>query len=154
MNRIVLAALAILLLAAAGVFWFTGRDAVEAGTPPPDLASGDVEEPEALPSADLAGLEGPAPPEASELNREERRFGRYDRNRDGIITREELLSSRAKAFKKLDLDGNNLLTFEEWAVATSNRFKAGDKDGNGKLTPAEFAASAPKPAKKPACKCR
>ena len=53
MNRIVLAALAVLLLAAAGVFWFTGRDAVEAGAPPPDLLgaeAGPPGDPNALPS--------------------------------------------------------------------------------------------------------
>jgi len=33
MNRVVLAALAVLLLAAAGVFWFTGREAVATGAP-------------------------------------------------------------------------------------------------------------------------
>lgn len=154
MNRIVLGALAVLLLAASAVFWFTGREAVEAGAPPPDLAGADDgADPDALPTADLSGMVGPAPPEADEQSREERRFGRYDRNRDGSISREEMLSTRAKAFKKLDLDGNNLLTFEEWAVATSNRFKAGDRNGDGKLNPAEFAASAPKPPKKPACRC-
>ena len=54
MNRIVLAALAVLLLAAAGVFWFSGRDAVEAGAPPPDLLgeeAGPPGDPNALPSA-------------------------------------------------------------------------------------------------------
>lgn len=153
MNRIVLGALAVLLLAAAAVFWFTGREAVEAGAPPPDLAGGDEAAPETLPSADVSGIVGPAPPEATEQSREERRFGRYDRNRDGTIARDEMLATRAKGFKKLDSDGNNLLTFEEWAVATSNRFKAGDRNGDGKLSPAEFAASAPKPARKAACRC-
>ena len=54
---------------------------------------------------------------------------------------------------QLDVDGNNLLTFEEWAVTTSNRFKAADANGDGELTQAEFAATAPKPVKKPACRC-
>ena len=67
MNRIVLAALAVLLLAAAGVFWFSGRDAVEAGAPPPDLLgdeAGPPGDPNALPSASVAGMRGPTPPEA------------------------------------------------------------------------------------------
>ena len=96
---------------------------------------------------------GPAPPEATELTREQQRFFRYDRNRDLRITRNEMLSTRADAFRKLDVDGNNLLTFEEWAVATSNRFKAADADGNGDLSQTEFATTAPKPQKKPACRC-
>jgi hypothetical protein len=156
MNRIVLAALAVLLLAAAGVFWFTGRDAAEAGAPPPDLLSGEAGppgDPNALPSATGKGLRGPAPPEASEMSREQRRFHRFDRNGDGIISRNELLATRTAAFKKLDLDGNNLLSFEEWAVTTANRFKGADKDGNLQLTPEEFRTTAPKPVAKTACKC-
>ena len=58
----------------------------------------------------------------SDLSREEQRFFRYDRNRDRLITRNEMLSSRTEAFRALDRDGNNLLTFEEWAAATGERF--------------------------------
>lgn len=155
MNRVVLGAFAVLLLAAAAVFWFTGREAVEAGAPPPELADdlGTPGDPNALPTTDAKGQRGPAPPEATEMSREQRRFHRFDRNGDGIVSRNELLSTRSAAFRKLDLDGNNLLTFEEWAVTTSNRFKGADRDGDGKLTQAEFATTAPKPAKKPACRC-
>ena len=156
MNRIVLAALAVLLLAAAGVFWFTGRDALEAGAPPPGLvgeAAGPPGDPDALPSASVAGMRGPAPPVASEMSREQRRFFRFDRNGDGIVSRNELLATRTAGFKKLDLDGNNLLSFEEWAVATANRFKGADRDGNLQLTPEEFRSTAPKPAQKPGCRC-
>ena len=156
MNRVVLGALAVLLLAAAAVFWFSGRDAVEAGAPPPDLA-GDAAvaagDPGALPSADTAGMRGPAPPVASEMSREQRRFFRFDRNGDKIVSRSELLATRTAAFRKLDLDGNNLLTFEEWAVTTANRFKGADRDGNLQLTPEEFRSTAPKPVQKPACRC-
>lgn len=155
MNRIVLGALAVLLLAAAGVFWFTGRDALEAGAPPPGLldAADQPGDPNALPSAEVAGLRGPSPPEASEMSREQRRFARFDRNGDKIVSRNELLATRSAAFKKLDLDGNNLLTFEEWAVTTANRFKGADRDGNLQLTPEEFRTTAPKPVAKAACKC-
>ncbi|WP_379921322.1 hypothetical protein [Erythrobacter sp. R86502] len=97
---------------------------------------------------------GPAPPETSDLSREELRFFRYDRNRDRLITRNEMLSSRTDAFRKLDKDGNNLLTFEEWAVATVNRFEKADSDKNERLTPREFAATAPKSSpKKASCGC-
>ena len=157
MNRIVLAALAVLLLGAAGVFWFSGRDAVEAGAPPPVLAgeedAGPPGDPNALPSADVAGMRGPLPPEATEMSREQRRFTRFDRNGDRIVSRNELLATRTAGFRKLDLDGNNLLTFEEWAVTTANRFKGADRDGNLQLTPEEFRTTAPKPAVKAACKC-
>ena len=98
---------------------------------------------------------GPAPPEASELTREERRFFRYDRNRDRKITRTEMLSTRTDAFRRLDVDGNNLLTFEEWAVRTSERFEEMDADDNFELTPAEFATSAPtrRTSSRPQCRC-
>jgi hypothetical protein len=152
MNRMVLGAFGALLLAGIGLFWLQGRAAVERGAPPPEPAPATFE-PEALPSADVADLRGPAPPEASALSREEQRFFRYDRNRDRRITRDEMLSTRTDAFRELDTDGNNLLTFEEWAVATSDRFGGMDADGNGWLNAGEFATSAPKPRQTPRCAC-
>ena len=152
MNRVILAALAVLLLGAAAVFWLTGREALEAGAPPPALTAA-APAPDTLPSADAGDLRGPAPPEASEMTREQRRFARYDRNGDRIVSRTELMATRTAAFRKLDADGNNLLTFEEWAVTTANRFKAADADGNLQLTPDEFRRTAPKPGRRPACRC-
>lgn len=155
MNRVILGAFGALVLVGIGLFWWQGRAEVQRAAPPPDPdAVSQPVDPEALPSADVAGMRGPAPPEASELTREERRFFRYDRNRDRKITRAEMLSSRTDAFRKLDTDGNNLLDFEEWAIATSSRFAEMDANGNGELNAEEFATSAPKPkAKKPACRC-
>jgi hypothetical protein len=136
-----------------GVFWWQGRAAIERGAPPPAVTP-DKPDPMTLPIADPGGLTGPAPPEMSELSKEEQRFFRYDRNRDRLITRDEMLSTRTDGFRALDKDGNNLLTFEEWAVTTVDRFGKADRDSDGRLTPREFAATAPKPAaKKPACKC-
>jgi len=154
MRQAILGVLAGLLLAGVGLTWWQGRAQIERNAPPPPEA----EEPEPsldeLPQVDPGDLQGPEPPEASELSREERRFFRYDRNRDRIITRNEMLSSRTDSFRKLDVDGNNLLTFEEWAVTTVKRFEGADADGNDRLTPQEFTTTAPKrkPAK-PACKC-
>ncbi len=141
MKRYVAGAASMMLLMTAGLFlWIgaSGQDVVIPDAPPPpepDIL-------EALPQADenapAFGPAPPTPPEAHKASREERRFNRYDRNRDGVITRLEMMSSRTKAFKALDKDGNNLLTFEEWAVATSDRFEKADKDGDGQLTRAEF----------------
>lgn len=155
MNRIILGAFCALLLVGVGLFWMQGRAEVERGAPPPEPLEAEApEDPDALPSADIAGMTGPEPPEASELTREERRFFRYDRNRDRKISRHEMLSTRTDAFRKLDKDGNNLLTFEEWAVTTSERFAGMDADDDGELTEAEFATSAPKRKKKAAgCRC-
>ncbi len=154
MRQAVLGVIGGLVLAGVGVFWWQGRAAIDQAAPPPPPPPAAAPDPEALPSANAAGLQGPAPPEVSELSREEQRFFRYDRNRDRLITRNEMLSTRTDAFRDLDADGNNLLTFEEWAVTTVDRFETADADGNGRLTAREFATTAPKPAtKKPACKC-
>lgn len=145
MDRLVLGAVGALALAGVGLFWWQGRAVVEEGAPPPlpePIETAPIE-PE-IPEVDPAGMEGPAPPEATELTREQRRFFRYDRNRDLKITRREMLSSRTDAFRKLDTDGNNLLTFEEWAVATATRFDGADADGDQSLTPEEFATTAPR----------
>jgi len=154
LRQAVLGVLAGLALAGVGVFWWQGRAAIENSAPPPPAPAPFAPGPEALPTADPGTLQGPAPPEVSELTREEQRFFRYDRNRDRLITRNEMLSTRTDGFRALDVDGNNLLTFEEWAVTTVERFEGADKDGDGRLTPREFATTAPKPAAtKPACKC-
>ena len=154
MRQAILGVFAGLLLAGVGVFWWQGRAAIETNAPPPPepeptLASDD------LPQTDPGDMIGPAPPEASELTREETRFFRYDRNRDRIITRNEMLSTRTDAFRKLDRDGNNLLTFEEWAGTTVERFDKMDANANDQLTPAEFATSAPprRTPSRPACRC-
>ena len=146
MLKFAAGAAGILLLLTAGLFlWIgaQGQDIPIPDAPPPPA------EPDALPEADLdaqaVGPAPPTPPRAYKASREELRFNRYDRNRDEIITRLEMMSSRTDAFRKLDKDGNNLLTFEEWAVATS--------DKNGELTRTEFRTTRPKrPA--PRCKCQ
>tara|TARA_A100001391_G_scaffold53249_3_gene32475 strand:- start:6529 stop:6996 length:468 start_codon:yes stop_codon:yes gene_type:complete len=155
MNRLILGAVGALLLVSVGLFWIQGRAEVERAAPPPDpdALAQETPDPEELPFAEVGDLTGPEPPEASELTREQRRFFRYDRNRDLKITRQEMLSSRTDGFRKLDVDGNNLLTFEEWAVTTAERFDEMDADGNRELTAAEFATSAPKPRPKPRCAC-
>src|ERR1700733_13581674 len=139
MYRFVLGGVAALLLVAAGLFWWQGRAETEAGAPPPDLALEEKAAPGPLPSANTANLRGAAPPEAGEATREQRRFGRLDRDLDNRITPNEMMSTRPADFRKLDTDGNNLLTFEEWAVATGNRFKAADRNGDLWLTREEFA---------------
>ncbi|MEM6907996.1 MAG: EF-hand domain-containing protein [Pseudomonadota bacterium] len=153
MRQTILGVFVGLLLAGVGVFWWQGRAQVETYAPPPPEPEETAPPPEELPITDPGDMEGPAPPEASELTREERRFFRYDRNRDRTITRTEMLSTRSDAFRKLDTDGNNLLTFEEWAITTANRFDGADGNGDGELTEAEFATTAPKPKRKPTCRC-
>ena len=95
----------------------------------------------------------PQPPEASPKSREERRFSRADKDKNGRIEREELLASRRKAFAKLDANANGSLSFEEWADKTIDKFSGADKDRNGWLTPAEYATTAPPLPKKKRCSC-
>ena len=154
MRQTILGVILGLIFAGVGVFWWQGRAQVEYNAPPPPEPEQAAFSADELPITDPGDMQGPAPPEASELTKEERRFFRYDRNRDRKITRNEMLSSRSDGFRKLDADGNNLLTFEEWAVTTVERFDEMDADGNAELSPAEFATSAPKPKRRnPACRC-
>lgn len=93
-------------------------------------------------------------PEASPKNKEERRFSRADKNKDGKIVLPELLEPRRKPFAKLDKNGDGKLSFEEWVHSTIDKFNGADADHNGQLTPAEYATTAPKPPKtKPRCGC-
>ncbi|WP_159982186.1 MULTISPECIES: hypothetical protein [unclassified Novosphingobium] len=151
MNRFLLGGLAVFVMMGIGLFWLQGRAEVEASAPPPG-ASAPIG-PTPLPSADVGDMVGPELPEATEFSREQRRFFRYDRDRDGRISRNEMLSTRADGFRKLDKDGNNLLTFEEWAVATVDKFGEADVDHDQYLTPAEFRRTAPPPKPKAKCSC-
>jgi hypothetical protein len=111
--------------------------------PPPDL-SASAEAPIDLPSAEAHGRGAALPDDRTKKKPrqtpEERRFNRFDRNRDGRITRVEMLSTRVKVFQKLDTNHDNLLTFEEWAVKTSERFKTIDRDGDGVVSRQELDA--------------
>lgn len=92
-------------------------------------------------------------PEASARTREEKRFGRYDKDKDGSITRDEYLASRRKAYARLDTNGDGTVSFDEWAIKTTARFNTADADRNGAMTPAEFATTAPKRRTRPSPKC-
>jgi hypothetical protein len=152
MGRFLAGGVGALLMIAAGLFWWQGR-AGSASEAAPPLVTAQAAAPETLPEGDpdAVGEAPPLPPTATPESREARRFYRYDRNRDGVIVRNEMMASRVKPFKQLDADGNNLLSFEEWAVATGDRFALADGDKDGKVTKAEFAATAPK--EKPRAKC-
>ena len=121
-----------------------------------------AQEPPLLPSAPPArAVSGslltqgaiPLPPEASPKSREQKRFSRADKDKNGRIEREELLASRRKAFAKLDKNGNGTLSFDEWAVKTIDKFAGADKDKSGWLNAGEYAITAPPPAKKKRCSC-
>jgi hypothetical protein len=101
----------------------------------------------------LAAAAIPQAPEATARSREQKRFSRADKDKDGRIAREELLAPRRKAYAKLDADHNGAVSFDEWAVKTLDKFGGADKDRSGWLTEAEYASTAPPPPKKPRCGC-
>jgi hypothetical protein len=92
-------------------------------------------------------------PEASQKSREEKRFSRYDKNKDGKVESDEYFAARRKNFEKLDLDHNGTLSFQEYAVKGIEKFQGADKDRSGWLTAAEFAATAPPPPRHKTCSC-
>jgi len=85
----------------------------------------------------------PAAPRADEASKEEKRFNRYDKDRNGAVGREEFLLSRQKAFAKLDANGDGRLSFDEYAVKSVARFAKADADKSGGLNRGEFASTRP-----------
>jgi EF hand len=81
------------------------------------------------------------PPEASERTREEKRFARYDKDKNGAVGRDEYLASRKKGFAKLDVNGDGRISFEEYAVKAVTKFAAADMDRNSALNATEFATT-------------
>ena len=92
-------------------------------------------------------------PEATAKTREQKRFARYDKDRDGQVGREEYLASRRKAWAKLDANGDGRLSFEEWSAKTLTKFATADRDRSGAMNAAEFATTAVKRSTRPRPNC-
>jgi hypothetical protein len=139
------AAASLLLMAGAFLVW---QSRAERGPSLPDAPA-----PRAF-TASMVSAQSPlVAPEASPRNREEKRFSRADKNKDGKVEAEEVLGPRRKAFAKLDTNGNGALSFEEWAAKTIGKFQGADRDRNGWLSAAEYATTAPPPPKHKTCSC-
>ncbi len=125
------------------------------------LWQGQAQEAPLLPDAPRAGTGAPSmvvagvpqAPEATPKSREQKRFSRADKDKNGSIAKEELLGPRRKAYAKLDTNGDGSVSFDEWAVKTLDKFAGADKDRTGTLTPAEYATTAPPPPKPKRCAC-
>ena len=128
MLRYLAGAASALLLVAAGFVIWTSRAGADDPVPPAPSA-----QPLFAPLS-----QPPSAPPAADKTAEQKRFGRYDDNEDGAITRAEMMASRRSAWDKLDTDKNGRLDFEEWAVTTSEKFAEADKDRSGALNAAEF----------------
>ena len=131
MGRFVAGVASALFLMAAGAFIFRSISQTPSGLPAAPAQS----------TSPLAVADVSPPVEASEKTREEKRFSRYDKDKNGAVSRSEYLLSRQKAYAKLDLNGDGTLSFEEYAVKTSQKFAKADRDRTGVLTPVEFATT-------------
>jgi len=143
MWRYLAGAGAALLLVAAGVFFFRGT----ATAPMAQLLP-------AAPAATAAATPLPdTVPEADARTREQKRFDRTDKDRNGTITRDEYFTQRHKMFAKMDSDHDGKLSFDEWAFRAIDKFATADKDHSNTLSREEFATTALKRKPKPACAC-
>ena len=134
---------AVLLMTAGLLVWQARADKPSPIPPAPAAAT----------DAPLAMVDLAPPPEASERTREEKRFSRYDKDKNGAVARAEYLFSRQKGFAKLDVNGDGRISFEEYAVKAVVKFAAADKDRNNALNANEFATTRVirKPKAKPKC---
>jgi hypothetical protein len=147
MGRILASIVSCLLLITGGIFLWQSK---AEGTPLPDAPEARLAAP--APATRLAPI--PDAPSADPKSKEEKRFDRADKDKNGRITLAELVEPRRKAYAKLDLDRDGKLSFEEWAVKTIGKFEGADLDKSRFLTRAEYQATAPKPRpRKPSCRC-
>ncbi|WP_310496222.1 histidine kinase [Sandarakinorhabdus sp.] len=89
----------------------------------------------------------------TDADRAARRLVRYDTDASGVVSREEYLVNRRKAWAKADSNRDGRLDFEEYAAATTAKFAKADRNADQRLSPAEFAATAPRRKAAPACAC-
>lgn len=142
--RWVAGGLAAFLVAVAVIVWRQAPSVAQQAAPEHPIGASPVVVPVAAPLPERA--------QSSQQTREQRRLARYDKDKDGVVSRDEYLANRRKAFAKLDRDGDGRLSFEEFAVKTSDRFAQADSSRDGRLSAAEFATTARKPTpRKPDC---
>ena len=135
MWRYLVGGLATLALVAAGVVLFNRSGRSVAALPSAPLAFAQSAAVGALPDS---------VPQASDRTREQKRFDRYDKDRNGAVTREEYLANRRKAYAKLDTNHDGTLSFDEWAIKAETKFAVADADKSGAMNATEFATTAVK----------
>lgn len=130
MRRYLTSGLAVLVLAVALLFWWrSASQAEDVAVSPP------------LPAVSSPAASTDHPPQATEKTREEKRFARYDKDKNGRIAPDEYFLARRKAFAKMDVNGDGRLVFEEYAAKTVAKFATADTDRSGVLTTVEFATT-------------
>ena len=143
-----------LAVGAAGMLLLVAGMTLQAMRTPPAPHLAAMPAASAAPAAADGQATLPPVPEALPATREQKRFDRYDKDRNGSITREEYLMARHKAFAKLDVDGNGTLSFDEWAIKAETKFAGADRDKSGSLNAAEFATTAVKRKSRPRPNCQ
>lgn len=143
---------AALLLVLSGFFIWQSVAQRDPGLTVPDYFTSEI----AL--QEEGGDDGPAPPPAADARtKEQRRFDRADKDKNGAIMLDELYLPRRRAFGRLDKNSDGRLSFEEWAVRTSTRFAEADRNRDRQLNREEYATTAPRrraPARTKAnCRC-
>jgi hypothetical protein len=150
MWRYLIGAVAATLFGVAGLFiWRAYAEQPRNPVPPAPAAlvtSTETAAPDSF--ADLA-----PPPAATEKSKEEKRFSRYDKDKNGSVARDEYLVTRQKAFAKLDTNGDGHLSFDEYATKAETKFAAAARDRNGALNASEFATTRPVRKTKSRAKC-
>lgn len=164
MPRWIPLGIAALLLGVAAVAWSQGRtDPQETEAPPARVAALTAPVAGDSPAVPDDAIRRAQPPEDEPTARaprarqpdtrtaEEKRFARYDKNRDGSVSQAEYLYLRRGNFRRLDRDGDGRLSFEEYAVEGILKFAKADDDGSGRLSAREFATTAIKRKASPDC---
>jgi hypothetical protein len=147
MGRYLAGVASALLLMAAGFFLWTGLARRDPGLPAPPAAITALTR--GAPPASAPAVEDA--PQATARTREQKRFDRYDHNKDGKVDRDEYLLARHKNFAKLDTNGDGKLSFDEYAAKAVTKFDTADADHSGALEAAEFATTRVVRKTKPRC---
>ncbi len=140
MWRYLAGAASALVLIVAGFFLVRSMAGQEVLPPVPETEVS--VQPETIELASAIRFAGSSkPPTATELSKEEKRFNRYDKDKNGAVAKSEYLASRRKAYEKLDVNGDGVLSFDEYATKTAKKFVAADKDRSGVLNRSEFSTT-------------
>jgi len=147
---------ALLLIAAGVLVWRNQAPAANIAAvvaTEPGVTLPKIPDPGPPKDSNLSADDFPDLPQADEKTKEQKRFERYDKNRNGHIDLEEFLSGQRRSFQKMDLNHDGMLSFEEYAAKRVEKFRNADANGDGVLTPVEFATTAIKHKAKPKCAC-
>lgn len=160
MWRFIAGVASALLLVAGGILIWRNQAPIANAAQPSVASAGDpgvtlpkLPDPGPAKDSTLSADDFPDLPAVDEKTKEQKRFERYDKNKNGHIDLEEFIASTRRSFQKMDLNHDGVLSFEEYAAKRVEKFRKADANSDGVLTPAEFATTAIKHKAKPKCAC-